>query len=82
MTLPDRKERDVRARLAGGSSAPPPPDLAERAVRRGLRMVRRRRVAQWLLWTLFALAAGFAVWAVLTEPWLGTPQQTTPQLGW
>jgi ferric-dicitrate binding protein FerR (iron transport regulator) len=82
MRLPDRKETDVRARLTGGPVTAAPPGLAERAVRQGLRMVRRRRIAQWLLWGFFAVAVGFAVWAVVAEPWVGPPQQTTPQLGW
>ncbi len=82
MRLPDRKETEVRAMLESGTPGPVPTDLAERAMLLGLRTAHRRRTAQWLLWIFFAAAVAFAVWAAVTEPWLGPPQQTTPPLGW
>lgn len=82
MKLPDRKETEVRGLLEGGPYAPVPPDLAQRAVRRGQRAQRRRRTAQLLLWLFFAATVAFAAWAVLAEPWAGPPSRTTPPLGW
>ncbi|MCH6162283.1 hypothetical protein [Streptomyces marispadix] len=82
MRLPDRKETEVRALLESVPPAPVPPDLAERARSRGLRLAHRRRTAALLLWAFFAVAVAFAVWAAVTEPWVGEPAHTTPPLGW
>ncbi|WP_314171834.1 hypothetical protein [Streptomyces winkii] len=82
MRLPDRKESEVRGLLESVPPAPVPPDLAERALVRGLRTAHRRRTAALLLWAFFAAAVAFAVWAAITEPWAGPSVQTTPPLGW
>lgn len=82
MKLPDRKETEVRGLLEGGPPVAVPHDLAERAVLRGLRMTQRRRTVQLVLWAFFVASVAFAVWAVLAEPWVGEPTQTTPPLGW
>lgn len=82
MKLPDRKQTEVRRLLESGQQAPVPPDLAERAVLRGTRLARRRRAVQFVLWTFFAVAVGFAVWAVVAAPWAGEPASTTPPVGW
>ena len=82
MRPPDRKETEVRALLEAGPAAAVPPDLAERALLRGLRLARRRRTVQLALWTFFVLALALAAWASLTQPWVTEPTQTTPPLGW
>ncbi|HEV7628029.1 MAG TPA: hypothetical protein VGO89_16165 [Streptomyces sp.] len=82
MKLPDRKETEVRGLLEGGPPEAVPPDLAQRAVVRGLRMAHRRRTVQLALWAFFAAAVVFAVWVVLAGPWVGEPTQTTPPLDW
>jgi ferric-dicitrate binding protein FerR (iron transport regulator) len=82
MKLPDRKETEVRGLLEAGPSEPVPPDLADRAMLRGLRLAQRRRAVQVALWVFFAAAVAFAVWAALAEPWMEEPAQTTPPLGW
>jgi ferric-dicitrate binding protein FerR (iron transport regulator) len=82
MKPPDRKETEVRGLLESVPPASVPPDLAERAVLRGLRVAHRRRTAALLLWAFFAAAVAFAVWAAVAEPWVGEPVQTTPPLGW
>jgi ferric-dicitrate binding protein FerR (iron transport regulator) len=59
--------------------APVPPDLYGEVVRRGNRMLRRRRIARALLWLLLCAAAvAFTVWAVEARPWAESPSQTTP----
>ncbi|OEU85415.1 hypothetical protein DB35_15020 [Streptomyces abyssalis] len=82
MRVPDRKETEVRALLESVPPAPVPADLAERALRRGLRVAHRRRTAALLLWAFFAVAVAFAVWAAVAEPWAVQPARTTPPLGW
>lgn len=79
---PDRKEHEARALLQSVAPAPVPGEVTRRALARGERMVRRRRVVQILLWAFFAAALGFAVWAAVAQPWLGPPATTTPPAGW
>jgi ferric-dicitrate binding protein FerR (iron transport regulator) len=79
---PDRKEHEARALLVSVAPAPVPAEVTERALVRGERMMRRRRVVQLALWAFFAAALGFAVWAAVAEPWLGPPSTTTPPAGW
>jgi ferric-dicitrate binding protein FerR (iron transport regulator) len=64
--------------------APVPPDLYGEVVRRGARLLRRRRLARGLLWLLLCAAAvAFTVWAVEAQPWVEPPSQTTPPItGW
>ncbi|MGD1219520.1 MULTISPECIES: hypothetical protein [Streptomyces] len=82
MNLHER-EAAVRRML---EQAPPtvPPDLHADVVRRGSRMLRRRRAARRLMWlVLFAAAVAFTVWAATARPWVEPPSQTTPPLtGW
>ncbi|MEC4017171.1 hypothetical protein [Streptomyces sp. H27-D2] len=83
MTLPDRKEDEVR-RMLDGPHPPVPPELAQRATERGRRMARRRRVARIVLWLLLTAAlTALALWAATDQPWLPPPADTTPPLeGW
>lgn len=58
-----------------------PPGLYEAAVRRGARLLRRRRAVRRLLWLL--LLAGLAavtVWALSVQPWAQPPPGTAPPL--
>jgi hypothetical protein len=80
--LPDRKETEVRGLLEAGPHEAVPHDLAERAVLRGVRLAQRRRGVQLVLWVFFAASIALAVWALLADPWIGEPSQTTPPLGW
>jgi cell division septal protein FtsQ len=58
-----------------------PPGLYAEAVRRGGRMLRRRRAARRLLWLLLAtVTVAFVVWALLVQPWVEPPSETTPPL--
>ncbi len=80
MSRYERKESAVR-RLLEGAQPPVPPELCAEAVRRGGRMLRRRRVARRLLWlVLLAGAVAFAVWACVAQPWAPPPADTTPPL--
>ncbi|MGW7518346.1 hypothetical protein ACWGJ2_22450 [Streptomyces sp. NPDC054796] len=82
MRLPDRKETEVR-RLLDGGPLPVPPDLAERALVRGERLLRRRQVVLLVTWAvLLGALLAFTFWAVLAEPWTAPPSRTTPPLGW
>jgi len=78
-----RREREVRAILEDVQGAVPP-EIYPEAVRRGGRMLRRRRVLRRLLWLALCLAlAAFLVWALLARPWVEPPSETTPPLtGW
>ncbi|MGW0992723.1 hypothetical protein [Streptomyces sp. NPDC002520] len=81
----NRPEREAAARrLMERTPAPVPPDLYGEVVRRGTRMLRRRRLARALLWLLLCAAAvAFTVWAVQARPWAEPPSQTTPPVtGW
>ena len=83
MSPRDRKEDEVR-RMLETRHPQVPADLAARAAAQGTRLLRRHRAvrrAAWLL--LIAAAIAFAVWAVLAEPWVAPPTNTTPPLeGW
>ncbi|MER5973778.1 hypothetical protein ABT112_29390 [Streptomyces sp. NPDC002055] len=83
MSLPDRKEDEVRRMLEGPHPAVPP-DLAARAVQRGQRIHGRHRAVRTAGWALLLAAAlAFAVWAAMAQPWLIPPADTTPPLdGW
>lgn len=72
----------MRGLLESAPLAPVPPDLAGRALLRGLRVARRRRTAALLLWLFFAAALAVAVWAAFAQPWLAQPARTTTPLGW
>ncbi|MEW2162618.1 hypothetical protein AB0912_06415 [Streptomyces sp. NPDC007084] len=79
MNLPER-EAAVR-RLLERTAPVVPPDLYGEAVRRGGRMLRRRRAARRVLWAvLCAAAVVFVIWAVTVHPWVEPPSQTTPPL--
>lgn len=82
MTLPDRKQTEVRALLESVPPAAVPTDLAARARSRGVRLAQRRRAVALVLWAFFAAALAFALWAGVTEPWIGQPARTTPPSGW
>ncbi|OEV03686.1 hypothetical protein [Streptomyces oceani] len=79
----DRREEEVRRMLDAGLG-PLPADLADRAVERGGRRLRRQRQLRMVCWTLvLAAAVSFAVWAALVEPWQVPPTETTPDIyGW
>ncbi len=53
--LPDRKETEVR-RMLDAPHPPAPPDLADRAMAQGRRLLHRRRVLYTVLWLLVAAA--------------------------
>ncbi|MEU5538628.1 hypothetical protein [Streptomyces sp. NPDC020362] len=81
----NRPEREAAARrLMDQVPVPVPPDVYGEAVRRGNRLLRRRRAVRRLLWLLLCAAAvAFAVWAVQVHPWVEPPSQTTPPIsGW
>ncbi|KMS68442.1 membrane protein [Streptomyces viridochromogenes] len=81
----NRPQREAAARqIMERAPATVPPELYAEAVRRGGRMLRRRRVAVRLMWLLlFAATVAFVVWAVTARPWVEPPSETTPPLmGW
>ncbi|CCK27826.1 putative membrane protein [Streptomyces davaonensis JCM 4913] len=81
----NRSEREAAARRIMERTAPVvPPDLCAEAVRRGGRMLRRRRIALRLMWLLmFAATVAFVVWALMARPWVEPPSEVTPPLtGW
>ncbi|MFJ2515652.1 hypothetical protein ACIPEL_36545 [Streptomyces griseoviridis] len=81
----NRSQREAAVRQIMERRAPTVPSgLYGEAVRRGDRMLRRRRAARRLLWLfLLAAALAFAVWALTARPWVEPPSQTTPPLtGW
>ncbi|MGW0910530.1 hypothetical protein ACWD1Z_02105 [Streptomyces sp. NPDC002784] len=81
----NRNERQAAARRIMERTPPAvPPGLCADAVRRGGRMLRRRRAALRLMWLLmFAASVAFLVWALLTRPWAEPPSEVTPPLtGW
>jgi ferric-dicitrate binding protein FerR (iron transport regulator) len=81
----NRTEREAAVRrIMERVPAPVPPDLHTEAVRRGERLLRRRRLAHRVLWLLACAAAvAFAVWAARVHPWVEPPSQTTPPItGW
>ncbi|MGP4003224.1 hypothetical protein [Streptomyces sp. 8N706] len=82
MSLPDRKEDEVRRMLEGQPHPVVPPDLAARAAQRGRRIDGHRRVLRAVGWALLlAAAVAFAVWAAVAQPWVVPPTDTTPPLG-
>ncbi len=82
MSLPDRKEAEVRQMLAGPHPLVPP-DLAERATARGRRLVAHRKLVRRLGWLLALLALAALSWAAVQHPWLPPPAHTTPPAeGW
>ncbi|MGY1437678.1 hypothetical protein [Streptomyces reniochalinae] len=84
MSLPDRKEAEVRRLLEQRTAESVPPDLAERARTEGERLLGRRRALRTALWAgaLVGLAA-LLVWALALGPWTATPPTTTsPTAGW
>ncbi|MCS0602443.1 hypothetical protein NX794_14655 [Streptomyces sp. LP11] len=81
----NRAEREGAVRRLMERVSPPVPlDVYPEAVRRGERLLRRRRLARRVLWLLACAAVvAFTVWAARTHPWVEPPSQTTPPLdGW
>ncbi|MES4891660.1 hypothetical protein [Streptomyces sp. NPDC096012] len=81
----NRAEREAAVRRIMERTAPPVPlDVYTEAVRRGERLLRRRRLARRVLWLLACAAAvAFTVWAARTHPWAEPPSDTTPPVtGW
>ncbi|CAL9554322.1 hypothetical protein SUDANB43_04476 [Streptomyces sp. enrichment culture] len=81
----NRAGREAAARRIMEQSPPRvPPDLCAEAVRRGGRILRRRRAVRRLAWLLLGAAAvAFAVWALTVQPWVEPPSETTPPVtGW
>ncbi|MFE3827127.1 hypothetical protein [Streptomyces sp. NPDC059092] len=83
MSGTNRKEAEIR-RLLDLPRPAVPADLVPRAARRGERVLRRRRVARRVVWTvLLAAVVVFTVWAWVVHPWVPPPATTTPPLeGW
>ncbi|MFD9795723.1 hypothetical protein ACFWXK_32765 [Streptomyces sp. NPDC059070] len=78
MSLPDRKEEEVR-RLLDVPHPAVPPELAAEAAELGTRLLRRRRVARRLAWLLLTAAVlAFTVWAARTHPWVAPPSTVAP----
>ena len=74
----DRREAAARA-LLNGQPAAVPPDLYGESVRRGRRILRRRRTVRWTLGVLLCVAVvAFTVWAVTARPWVRPPSTVTP----
>ncbi|MBO8193319.1 hypothetical protein ITI46_16845 [Streptomyces oryzae] len=84
MSLPDRKEAEVRRLLEQRTAEPVPADLAERALADGARLLRRRRVLRTALWAgVLAGLLALAVWSLTVDPWSEPPPTTTsPAGGW
>jgi len=81
----NRPEREAAVRQLMERTAPHvPTELHADVVRRGGRILRRRTIARRLLWLLLLAATlAFTVWAVVAQPWVEPPSQTTPPLtGW
>jgi len=78
-----RREAAVR-QILEGPTGQVPPELYADVVRRGGRMLRRRRTVRRLVWLLLlAATVAFVVWALMVEPWVEPPSTTTPPLtGW
>lgn len=78
MSLPDRKEAEVR-RLLESPHPPVPAELAAQAAELGLRILRRRQAARRLMWlAIVAAAVVFAVWAARVHPWTAPPSTVAP----
>ncbi|MFF4273252.1 hypothetical protein [Streptomyces sp. NPDC001536] len=81
----NRPEREAAVRrIMDQAPSSVPPELHDEVVRRGGRMLRRRRAALRLMWFLmFAAGVAFVVWAATARPWVEPPSETTPPLtGW
>jgi type VI protein secretion system component VasF len=63
---------------------PVPTELHRDAVRQGARLLRRQTFVRRLLWLLMlAVTVAFVVWALVLQPWVEPPSETTPPLtGW
>ena len=80
--LPNRRDDEVR-RLLDTPHPAVPVDLAARAVLRGRRIVRRRRIEYTVLWALLAAAAiAGIVLAVLSWPDHSTPPVPSDGTWW
>ncbi|WP_434595626.1 hypothetical protein [Streptomyces sp. A5-4] len=80
MSLPDRKEDEVR-RMLDGAHPPVPAGLGARAAERGERLLRRNVVARRLMWVLLmTVIVAFVVWVSVEQPWVSPPSMTTPPL--
>ncbi|MFJ8093351.1 hypothetical protein [Streptomyces griseofuscus] len=81
----NRAEREAAVRrVMAARPVPVPPELYPEAVRRGERLLRRRRLARRVMWVVVCVAAVvFGVWAAYAHPWVEPPSQTTPPVdGW
>jgi hypothetical protein len=81
----NRSQREAAVRQIMDRPAPAvPAELHAEVVRRGDRILRRRRIALRLLWLLlFGATVAFVVWASVARPWVEPPSETTPPLtGW
>ncbi|WP_217241315.1 hypothetical protein [Streptomyces sp. AC555_RSS877] len=78
----NRPEREAAVRRIMERSVPSvPQELYGEVVRRGARMLRRRRAVRRLLWLLLlAATVAFVVWALTAQPWVEPPSDTTPPL--
>jgi ferric-dicitrate binding protein FerR (iron transport regulator) len=77
----EREEAAIRAVLDAMPAPPLPPELCGDAVRRGQRVLRRRRVVRRALWCLLAVAViAFVVWAATAQPWLPPPATKSPPM--
>ncbi|WP_030666725.1 hypothetical protein [Streptomyces cellulosae] len=75
-----RREDAVR-RILQAPTPSVPPELYADVLRRGGRMLRRRRVVHRALWLLlFAAVVAFVLWALTVQPWVVPPSETTPPL--
>ncbi|MEU6401560.1 hypothetical protein [Streptomyces sp. NPDC046985] len=80
----NRTEREAAVRRVLDQTPPQvPPELHAAAVRRGDRVLRRRRLARRVLWLLVCAAAvAFTVWALTARPWAAPPPATPPVGDW
>ncbi|GCB46409.1 hypothetical protein [Streptomyces sp. NL15-2K] len=76
----NRPEREAAVRRIMEQAMPPvPSELYSDVLRRGGRMLRRRRTARRVMWLLlFAVTVAFVVWALTARPWVEPPSETTP----
>jgi cell division septal protein FtsQ len=80
MSLPDRKENEVR-RMLDGTHPQVPADLGARAAERGERLLRRNVVVRRVMWVLLvAVVVAFVVWMSVAQPWVMPPSEVTPPL--
>ena len=76
----DRKEAEIR-RMLDAPHPPVPPDLAERAMARGRRIIRRRRARRAIGWLLLLAAVVAAVVAVVAYLHGTGSGEVTPPFG-